>query len=669
MAVNQPSRNATHEAGSDPSMVHAFNQGIDPDAQQQQTQGAASQTAGQSGQFAFGSSSHFFSTVLSSHPESEVLAKIHDMFKAQFVAASPEHELEIVPVNRDDATRLAFSVIVIAVRNRAWLDRGAAFYTLILEGSAPPLEITSRFVANETIDERHVAGDMNDPTLDAEVRNRLERVYPQIPLWSAGVCVVPRDFNPENKDLARKLAKSASDACVFELARHAPGGWKDLNLAEAVGNAALTVRPTFGNEQIYNAVGHPVRSDIEIRTTIPGQPIQGQQEGTTRNTPVSALRAFTDLVWSPSEQQGMPYAQWISPQQMQAGGLNPERYRKYFPRIVITSCGTEKVPTLGGWLFAAVNAACLANGLWSEHFRASLNRSASGEVDWGNIGGINVEVNYEDSPSGFGKPVDSTLDSFTRQNGQNGSEFHRFIANSIRPQMIISADLHECGPDTYQCEALLLAGDSNSRNRRIANIMIIEALMELTSGLFLKHFEALRRMKNLPHIAPEDARLVTDEFNRIHLGHFIDRNGEKKDLRYVDYLAMLNLAGVNNHEEVLTWSDTFSNVNLPLNLRLSKRWKIIEAVCGPSVVCTGFARRTTFESDVIAAALMSFSELGVKMSLETSVLGQRQYQRSVNPFIADAALDPNVNLGFFASGYTAPSQQFGNRAGFNRFMC
>jgi hypothetical protein len=142
-----------------------------------------------------------------------------------------------------------------------------------------------------------------------------------------------------------------------------------------------------------------------------------------------------------------------------------------------------------------------------------------------------------------------------------------------------------------------------------------------------------------------------------------------KSIAYVDYLALLNLAGVNNHEEVLTWSDTFSNVNLPLNLRLSKRWKIIEQIAGPSAVCTGYGRRITFDTDLIAAVLMSYKELGLKMNLETSVLGARQYQRAVNPFISDVALDPNVNLGLFASGYSGPSQQFGNRAGFNRFMC
>ncbi|MBB5409342.1 hypothetical protein HDG34_003283 [Paraburkholderia sp. HC6.4b] len=681
MAVNQPSKNAARDAGADPGMVHAFNQGMDPEGQQQeQAPGAsASRTRGQSGQFSFTSANDYVPSVISRHKGGEALGKITEMLRSEFKERDPDHELELIPINWKDTVDLYFSAVVVTLRHKAWLDRGVAYYTLIIEGSAPALESVSRFVANETITELRLTGDTNNQILNNEVRNRLEKVYPMVPQWGAGVCVVPRDFNPANEELAHKLAVCAGNACSSELSRNKPGGWHDLNLADAVGNEVLTVRPKFGNEQIYNAVGHPVRADVEIRTTVPGQLVQGQQDAAVRDTTVTLVRGFVDLVWAPVDQQNQPYAQWVAPQQLQPGGVHPSQYQKYLPRFVATQSESEKVPTLGGQLLSLVSAACLStNMLWAEAFRPAKERSGGSDVDWKNIGALNIEANFENSATGYGVPLDSTLDSFTRQNPQNGSEFHKLIASTIRQRLAVSVDIPECGPETALSEAILLAGDSDAENRRTGNRMLVGSSMDLTNGLFVKNYMALvdtlARQQHPDALSRqrlqlEDHRLVTDEYNRIHLGYFIYRTGEKLDIRFIDYLALLATQGTSNHQDVLEWSDTFSDVNLPLNLRISRRQKIIEGIVGErNVTYTGFARRCTLDNIFFTALLMSIAELKIKMNVDSVAGHQPQYRRPINPFVADAALDPGINLGLFGSSYAGPSQQYGNRAGFNRFM-
>jgi hypothetical protein len=668
MAVKLPSNHAGDDAGADSSMAQAFSQAQQTESERFSSQTGAAEArerpAGPGSHFAFSSSTHFFQTVLPANSESEVLTKIHDMLKARFVSSSPEHELTLVPVNRDDTMQLEFSVMVVALRHKSWPERGVAYYTMILEGSAPELQPILRSEGGETFDDLRFPSDMNTAALDAEVRERLTRVFPQHPLWSAGVGVVQRDFNPENKELAHRLAKCVSDACVLEIERRAPGGFRDLNLVEAVGNDQLVIRPTFGNGQVYDVMGNPVRGDIEIRTTIPGKPVPGQLELTTRETVVSVVHGFVDLVWSPEEAQILPYMQTPA-----VTTVNSALRRKYYPRFVITNCGSDKVPTLGGQLLSIMAAtACLSPGLWVEAFRPTQSRASGNEVNWRNIGALNIEANLENDPSGYGTPLNSMLDSFTRETGPNGSQFRTLIANTIREKLVVSMDIVECGIESYLSEVLYLAAEGNSSNSRPANIQIIQSMEDLTDGHFLPIWNRLWQQAN-PKLSlrPEDRRLVTDECNRILKGTLV-YGGELMSTDYVDYLANLNVAGPNNHEDVLAWSDTFSNVGIKLNQRVAKRSKIAKGIAGPATRFTAAARRVTLASDVLAAGLMALGELKLNMVFQSAGLGRPQYQRAINPFLDAAALDPNVNAGFFGSGFGTPSAQYGNRAGFNRFM-
>lgn len=588
----------------------------------------------QGGGFSFRNMNGMQRNAMSRNQASEVLSKLSkavgEVLKEN---VDQSFETTLIPIDMNSTVSLGVSVLVVALRDKTQLDLGVAFHTLILEASADAP--TPRFdnINGQNVEILRVTGDADDKILADAVIEALGKQFPNTRVLNAGSCVVPRDFNMADQNAIFRLTANAAFADSSELETSAPG-FVDLNLANAERDANLTVRTTFGNPETLDAVQQPVRSDIVIDfSAAPVNQTANQQQAVERVSQIATVRGFMDLVWDPIQAAANPY---------QPYGAQQQSYQRYAVRFVMTTMESQSLLTIPAQLLALMPALSLReNNAWIQAFRPTA--IAGNEFDMHDIGAIGIECNFENNPAGYGIRVDTKKDSFKPEH------LGLLVTAAIRPGLILSLDVSECGPDTSHNGVFAAAAENNAR----ANEAIINAANHLTNGLFAKYF-------------PANGRVANDEYNRIHMGHYEDRQGIKRDLRNVDHLAILNMIGEKDPAVARDWSDTFARTNFPLNQRLAARKRILMGLFN-NVVITGFARRVTFEPAFIEALVKGSQEAGLVVRAVSPYTDSGNYERAISPF-ASQSLMSNESTGLFnRGGFGQPTQGMGANRSFGHW--
>ena len=549
-------------------------------------------------------------------PASEVLSKLHKALTDIYATASDSKAFEItlIPIDLNQTTELSVSVLVVALRSVANKNLGVAYHTLIVEGSieqpAPRFEIING-INTEII---KTVGDANDPVLRAVVANYIQRNFSQSNMHYADACVVPREFNVNDPQMVHSLAANALFATNSEL-EVAQKDFADLNLMNAQQDSNLTVRTTFGNPQILNAVGQPVRSDIQIEFA--AAPItnqqQRQQQSVERVSNIARISGFMDLMWFPAEVMQNAYYQ--QPQ---------NNFQRYAARFVVTALESTQLLTVSAQLLALVPALSLREGnKWVQAFR---RQSFSNAVDMHDIGAVGIEVNFENNANGVGSRIDTKAESFKPEH------YHKLVSAVVRQGLMLSLDIPECGPDTWY-NGIFGAVAQGQQNAISA---VIKAANTLTNNAFSRHF-------------PVGAKICDDELNRIHLGSYSDGSGVRKDIRDIDYLAVMNLVGEKDPQVIKDWSDSYLKTNYPLDLRLAGRKRIISGVFS-DVVFTGFATRVTFSPEFTNALTKGCQECGLMLKNIDSYADTGSFERATPSFGAASLMSADPS-GLYRSGY------------------
>jgi hypothetical protein len=257
-------------------------------------------------------------------------------------------------------------------------------------------------------------------------------------------------------------------------------------------------------------------------------------------------------------------------------------------------------------------------------------------VNMHDIGAVNIEANIYNEPSGVGSFIDTTLDTFAIK------DLASLIAQTIRPGLMISMDVESCGAQSWYTSVFQSAAAGN----RSAMDAIYAAAQNLTAGQFGQKF-------------PSTASIFANQGEMVHLGYYEDAQGVKRDLRDIDYLAVMNMS--KDPETIKTWSDTFNQTSISIVERLAIRKRLISNIVQRAEF-TGYATRVTFTVEFITALTAACQAAGLMMRIDTSMTG--------NSFVADrgvAGFAQNALLTFGGSGIFSGSQ-IPNAAGFNNSM-
>jgi hypothetical protein len=573
-------------------------------------------------------------------PASEVLTKLQKSLGAVYENANAQYEVILIPIDKNQTARLLVSVLVVAARHVE--NKGVvAYHTLILEGSVDSIPSKFEQINGKNVEILRTVSDANDAVMAEIVAQAVMQNYPQAEkLWNADATVVPKDFPIGDEQRAWILAANALYAAIFELQARRPN-FVDLNLAKASRDETLVIRTAFPKTQVENAVGHPIRADIGIDLTVSAA-AQNQSQLLESTSLVSRVQGFMDLLWDPVVAPQNQYANIYMPPQ------GPVPTQKYSPRLVLTTMENQKLLTLPGQLLALVTALSLNEGMsYVQAFRPSP-MDAKG-VDYHDIGAVAIEAGLAIDANGIARRIDTRAESFKPEH------LFALIQATIQPKLRISLDVTEAGPDSWYNGVFAAAAEGNQK----ANQAIIEAANYLTNGAFQRHF------------AP-GARVAIDEQNRIHMGYYIDRRGEKRDLRDIDYLAVLNIVGEKDLSVVQDWSDTFLKTDFPLLQRLAGRARIIRELTGDTAVFTGFAKRVTFEASFLEALAASAMECGLNVRTVQPYMDQASYQRATPNFMGSALVNTAASglfnaAGAYGANFQGVGTQHANRTFNNRW--
>lgn len=539
---------------------------------------------------------------------SETLTRLQLALTEVYKQANAEVEVTLIPIDNTSETALAFSALVVCLRYKNQPELGIAYHTLIVEATGEKIPAKFVQIGGSQVEIYRVAGDACDAILLTKVAERVRAAFPNQRLFDAEACVVPRDFNTENKVAVHQLALNAGLAVSTELDVRQKN-FQDLNLAASAHDSNLTVTLSFARQQLENAVTEPVRSDLLLTFTSQQQNQQQQQVQSVnsgdRTARIAELSAFIDLIWAPVSQQGSGYNPYAP--------IVQQNTQKYAARMVITNMHSTFAATPPAQLLALVTALSVRDdNNWIQVFRPTP--VVGKDIDTHDIGAIGIEANFENNPSGYGVRVNTKSDTFRPEN------LGQLVTAMIQPGLVISLDVPECGPESWYSSIFSAASNGSIE----ATQAIYAACNQLTNGNFARYF-------------PDGAQMFADLGNRIHLGHYTDKNGVKRDIRDIDYLAVMNILGERDPKSIQDWSDTFTKTQFPLEQRLAARKRTIMALTDQSAEFTGFAHRVTFTHTFMEALAKACKDTGLVIRINTPLnTGDFNNERGVAGFIGSA---------------------------------
>lgn len=560
-----------------------------------------------------------FAAPISRTVGSENYSKLKTNLAEIFKAADEQVEIALIDLDNVNEPALAFSSIIVALRLKNNPKAGVAYHILMLASTGDKLTPIFETINSQQIEILRVTSDAVDDVLMKKAQEKVQKAFPNQAPWR--VCdgtVVPANFNVEDKFAVHQLALNAGLACSTEL-QVCSEGFQDLNLVNLAHDSSLNVNIGFTRSQIPDALGSPMRSDILVnfssKRNVQGGKYASVNSG-DKEVKVYEASAFTDLVWAPASPQSA-YNAWMPQQQLQT--------QKYIARLVVTNLASQMSYTPASVLLALVAAQTVReDNNWIQTFRPT---PASNEIDMTDIGAVNIEANLMNEPN-FGTRIDTKADSFKL------ADLGKLVAALVQPGMIVSLDCPEYGPQTWYTSVFMQAANGNGR----AIDIIYEAANQLTGGNFARHF-------------PAGSAMFVDSGNRIHLGTYTDRQGNKKDIRDIDHIAVCNLSGERNPQAIRDWSDTFLRVQFPLAQRLAARKRMISAFTGETAQFDGFAQRVTFSRAFMEALTVGVRETNLAVRINTPLSGADfNDQRGV--------------AGFASAALMVPGQTFLNNGGF-----
>lgn len=568
-------------------------------------------------------------------PASEVLTKLTKSLDEKYQNISSDAEIRVLPMDLNNNPRLRLSLIVVCMTRKGDPQAGVGYHTLILEGSAEPFQDRLLNIGGQQVADMIVAGDAYDNNLNGIVREEVKRVYgDNVYLVDGSAAVVPRDFDVNDNGLVHTLAVNSIYACNTYM-KISDKSFPDINLAGAENDTTLTARVQFNNinnNTTQDAVGLPVRNDIEVTLTAGDTQQNNQNPLGSRPVTISKVGGFLDLVWDPLAPQGQNFFG------MQAPQAQNQPTQLWQPNLVLTTLSAADLQSPPMQLLALINAMSLvSNNAWVGAFRPKS--FAAGGVDYHDIGAIGYELLPENG-SQFGKKIETHTDKFLAS-----GEFFALMRLAIRTDLLVSIDVPECGASTWQNDLFGAAGAGSAQ----AQADLIKAANQLTNGKFDSFWNQSM------------GAIASDAGNRIHLGYYIDQNGVKRDLREIDYLFIANMFGDRDPNLIRKWSDTFTDTTIPLEKRLDDRRQILENMLS-NVVFTGFARRVTLSSDFLMALVQAAAACGFSARTVFPHMGDQVQDRAVGS-LSNFGIKNAGNMGVFHTGMSGGNSFSNNRPG------
>lgn len=515
----------------------------------------------------------------------------------------------LIPVEAEP-NLLACSGLALVMIQKTGADVLASVHTVLLAESASKLSPVQLDTPQGKLELARVPGDMYDDFYWAKVQTAIKTALGNdaLVMIDANASVLPVEVSIEDVAQLQNVLLNAVNAVFMYMNLATEGGLEDpLTIQDITHMGNLTVGVAFNAPASETATGLPRRSDINITLN---SNVDGQGQVASR-TAVCSVDGYMDLTYVPAQ----------PPKRDQWGQVIPEPQRHYVPRFVMTNVSSETdAVTMELQLLALVNALVITQG--NAWFNAFKPRALRKGIDLRDIGAINYELNLTDPT---GKETPKKID--TKANTFDTSALHQLISTTMYLDPIFSMDIEESGELSWLQYAFLTAasGDINARN------VIIAAADNLTGNRFSQIFD-------------NSQALTHDEQVRVQLGYYYDEEGVQRDIRDIDYLAILNYVGSNEPQAIVNWSDTFDQKDVPAAKRAYDRQVLLAHLTSDRFELKGYADRITFTSAFLTALSSAVVQAGLVVRPENLQAAYVQNVRGDASALSFAMGQVNGNL-------------------------
>lgn len=514
----------------------------------------------------------------------------------------------------NQASVTALSVIMLTTTGQASNGRTVVTcHSMIVEASGPRPNNQVVSVQGQTVEIYATPGDIANDPLWEKVKNEVALRYGgNIDVYDAGFSVIPAELDHTDVTHVRRVVSAAAEAAFRTLDAVLGGVVETFSINMVSKSERVVARLDYGLGGVETAAGLPVRSDLCIQ-------LNGSAAGNSSDPwsvtsiDLTSVDGFMNLLFTRPNPPGY--------------GMPPVT-QHYVAEYVITQLASKLgAVTLELALLALHSATLLSKNMaWAGAFRPRNVRQ--GDVNLRDIGAIGYDVPALVGETKQGRKIDTSSAMFDL------NKLHELLVVAVHPNILYSMDVEERGDNSWLDLVFLAAAnrDPNSYN------MIVQAANNLTDNRFGAAFRG--------------GDIVVDSGNRIHMGYYIDgRTNSRRDIRDVDYLAMLNHVGETDMTLVAEFDRTYSETDRPLELRLKRRFDILQQVLGDSMRVKGYARRVTFTPAFLQALAESIQSNGFNITPANMQFDYGQNQRRGFDAIAGLAMN-NANI----SGLFNPNQ-------------
>lgn len=567
--------------------------------------------------------------------QSEVLTKARTVLETDINQLQDQNfTITLEGMDRENPNlNISASVLVILVQRKRAAAHGMGYHTLVLAASTPePGSKTVVLPNNKTVDLKETVGDLFDNVMRAEIARELSRLYPGVKLWAGEARVIPSDFKWDDQGVVKNLRAEIVTAAGMTLVKNEPN-FEDINLRKLKKDNSLSVNTTFGQPQIINSVGLPVRADIRVnfRTGSATRSDQADSANMQKVQDLSSIAAYIDLIHL-RQASTNPY---LPPQQQQQYGpqgqpVNANQFKQYIARLVITRMRSTRAPTLNQQLLSLLTCYTLRKpGAYYPNFKPNYHMGREKDIDLKDIGIIGLET-MPDPASGQMVRVPTKTDSFTPQ------ALGMLLHATVQEGLVVSLDVEECGEDTWLNSIFADAAQTqDSAAREKAYNTLYGAVDWLTDGEFAKVFT-------------KGDVICFNENNRIQNGYYTGKGGERADDRDLDYLAIMNLMGERDLKVPRDWNDSFILSDFPIEQRLDARLSLMQQLM-PDLKITGYSRRITFTDKFLQAFTHAAEKTGLQVREVNAFNDTQGYEVPTYRF-ANEALGGYQNNSLFTQG-------------------
>jgi len=496
-----------------------------------------------------------------------------------------ENVVGLVTLDRAEYKKLPYSALVLTYENRNQPQIGRTYYTIVLAGDAGATTRNENMQGSNTTVEVMSLPDDALAQVIKESGEILKSMNPGVRLNRASGTVVSNGtFDWANEQQVYQLLAVAYNSCLGVAASRSPN-FNDVNLAriQNVGPLEVAVHRTKGQVQPRDVLGRPKRRDLEVQLRT--RQIVNQQTGEVLQPSeiISSLSLYGELLYAPEQ------AVRINP----LGQQFPE-VRTYRPRMIVTAMRNHQTNTLGAKLMGLIPAIALFQNKASHQTFYPAQNSGPGASD--DVGVLNIEAKLN-----AGGPTSPEAGERVNIFGGESHLLPEFLDKILSDTVELAIDV-EVGGQDYQNESILLKaalaenGQTEDKEYRSAYQRVIDTMNVLFNGEFAKHW------KGGP-IAVIDSVL--------EVGYYPDRDGNLRDSRDVDTIAVMNKFAETTPLYCRTWSDALVNRAMPMPMRARDLRNVIENVIAPPTY-TSRVFRLVFSANFIEAYVKSVDALGFK---------------------------------------------------------